>query len=264
MRREHKGVLQRPEAKCVRYLVRKIPDSVSPDQLSALSLFGALVAGVSLVASQFSQLFLIPFFLGMICNWFGDSLDGALARHRRSERHRIGFLIDRCGDTLSFVIVIFGLGLSPYLTPTAALMLLVAYLMHTIYGLMRTIVDGVQIVGYGGVGATEGRLFIVGWVAVSSILRIDFPGLRYNGLPAFEIICGVLLLGTLGLFVMRIVRDVGRIEGLERVEASQKRFAGAGNVVSISRDKDKMRLDRHLDGFGGKGDPRSDLATTIH
>ncbi len=51
---------------------------------------------------------------GLIVNWFGDSLDGTVARFRKIERPRYGFFIDHTTDLFSEVFFALGLGLSPY------------------------------------------------------------------------------------------------------------------------------------------------------
>ena len=182
MRRQHFGVLSRPEQYCISGLIGRLPQYVLPDHLTALALGGAAIAALALIGGRLSGWFLVLFYLGLIANWFGDSFDGALARHRRIERHRVGFLLDRTSDILSFVVIILALGLSPYLTLDAALMLLVAYLVHAIYALMRTVVDGVQIIGFGGVGATEGRVFIGVWVGVVQFADIRLASASHREL----------------------------------------------------------------------------------
>jgi phosphatidylglycerophosphate synthase len=214
-RRQYRGVLCWPEQYCIRVLVRHLPPYVAPDHLTAVAFSGALVAGLALIARHVSAWFLIPIYLGLIANWFGDSFDGALARDRRIERHRVGFLIDRTSDVLSFAMIILALGLSPYLTLDVALMLLVAYLVHTVYALMRTVVDGVQIIGFGGVGATEGRIFIGVWVGVFELAHIKLASVQVGSLAVFELVCGALLVGWLAIFVRRVVQDIDRIGNLE-------------------------------------------------
>jgi archaetidylinositol phosphate synthase len=168
------GLFCAPEAKAVNYLVGRIPARIGPDHLTFLAFAGAVLSGASLVGCQFSEWFLLPFGLGLAMNWFGDTLDGALARHRAIERERAGFLIDRGCDVLCFAVVILGLGQSPYLPAYASLMLLVAYLINTLYGLLRAVVDQQALIGFGGVGATEGKLFVVFWVLAMSISHISF------------------------------------------------------------------------------------------
>jgi phosphatidylglycerophosphate synthase len=61
--------------------------------------------------------------LAVVClgiNWFGDSLDGTVARVRNCQRPRYGFYVDHVLDTLGTLFVLAGLGLSGYMTPIVA------------------------------------------------------------------------------------------------------------------------------------------------
>jgi len=230
-RRIHKGALHALEQPVIAYLTPRIPNDIAPDQLSALSLFGAILAGASLILCRISPWFLLSMALGLLANWFGDSLDGSVARYRRRPRPRAGFLIDRCGDILSFCIMIVGLGLSPYLSLRIALMLLVAYLIHAIYGLMKLVVDGVQYVGLGGVGATEIRLVIGFWATLSALTGVDLTAREAGGVAVAEWICGALLLGALLIFARRVALDIQRLSDLDAHPAG-KRYANLRVVRS--------------------------------
>ncbi len=214
-RRIHRGALHALEQPVISFLTPKIPNDVAPDQLSALSLCGAIIAGASLVLCRVSPWFLLPLALGLVANWLGDSFDGAVAGDRRRQRPRAGFLIDRCGDILSFSIMILGLGLSPFLSLRIALMLLVAYLVHAIYGLMKLVVDGVHYVGLGGVGATEIRLLIALWAGVCALTGVDLTAYQGAGVTLADAICGALLLGALLLFARRVAADVAKLADLD-------------------------------------------------
>lgn len=214
-RRIHKGALHALEQPVIAYLTPRIPNDVAPDQLSALSLCGAILAGASLILCRVSPWFLLGVALGLVANWFGDALDGSVARYRRRPRPRAGFLIDRCGDILSFCIMIVGLGLSPYLSLRIALMLLVAYLIHAIYGMMKLVVDGVHYVGLGGVGATEIRLLIGLWAGICALTGIDPTAHEVAGVAVADWIFGALLMGALLLFARRVASDIQRLGDLD-------------------------------------------------
>jgi archaetidylinositol phosphate synthase len=91
-------------------------------------------------------------------NWFGDSLDGTLARYRKIERPRYGFFIDHTIDTFNIVIVFLGMGLSPYLYFETACLVLIGYLMLSCLVYINTCVDGVFKLSFAGLGPTEIRL----------------------------------------------------------------------------------------------------------
>lgn len=238
-RRAHFGLLGRVERHCINALVGRAPLYVVPDHLTALGFAGALVAGAALIGCRFSA-WCLPFvYLGLFANWLGNSFDGALARHRRIERHRIGFLIDRASDVLSFGAMILALGLSPYLTWDAALMLFVAYLIHAIYTLMRMVVDGVQIIGLGGVGATEGRILIGVWVGVAQAARIDLGSIP-SGI--FHLTCGALLVAWFAVFARRVAADIVRIGALEQPAASVRNPGEDGGPSFIHDGEARLRV----------------------
>ena len=68
-----------------------MPAWVMPDTLTALGLFGSLLIFAGYALTIYDSRFLWLSSLGFVINWFGDSLDGTLARYRHIERPRYGF-----------------------------------------------------------------------------------------------------------------------------------------------------------------------------
>lgn len=258
-RRVHSGWLNSLEAPVVARLTPKVPDFLQPDHLSLLSVLGALVCAVGLVGCRLSSWFLILVIAGLVANWFGDSFDGAVARYRRRERPRVGFLIDRCADTMSFVIMIFALGFSPFLQLHLALMLLVAYLINSIYGLMKLVVDGVQVIGASGVGATEGRLVIGVWAVAFQLAHVNPSSYLISGVPVFDVACGVALMGVAALFVVRIFKDIDRQQYFDRGwNKPQSAVPGGSKVVPMGRRAAAERASRASgDGTTGEAELKS-------
>lgn len=230
-RRIHSGILNSLESPAIKHLLPMIPAAIEPDHLSAMALLGAGLSGVSLAACGISPWFLLPAILGLTLNWFGDSFDGALARFRRRERPRVGFLIDRCADTSAFCIIIMGLGLSPYLSFHAALMLLIAYLLNNVYGLMKLVVDGVHVIGVGGIGATEGRLLIGIWAVALQYSQIDLSALSVRNVPVFDLAAATALSLMLANFIWRVAKDVERQKFVDRA------WSGAEDSGSTAKYK---------------------------
>ena len=75
--------------------------------------------------------------VGVALNWFGDSLDGSLARYRHTERPRFGFLVDHTCDLFSQILIIVAFALSPFLTLVSALVVLLCYLLFSAYTYIR-------------------------------------------------------------------------------------------------------------------------------
>ena len=103
--------------------------------------------------------FLWAVVVGLFLNWFGDSLDGTLARHRGIERPRYGFLLDHSSDLIAQSLIVVGLGISPYFTLPSALFVLSLYLLMSSYTYLRVATEGVHRLSYGGMGATEFRIW---------------------------------------------------------------------------------------------------------
>ncbi len=99
--------------------------------------------------------------LGFIINWFGDSLDGTLARYRHIERPKYGFYIDHVTDVLTEIIIILGLGLSPYIKFSVASMCCIAYIGMSVLVYVRMNVLGEFKISYGKLGPTEVRLLAI-------------------------------------------------------------------------------------------------------
>jgi phosphatidylglycerophosphate synthase len=113
------------------------------------------------ILSNYSPGFLWLASLGFIINWFGDSLDGTLARYRRIERPMYGYFVDHAMDALCQFLIILGMGLSPYISYNFASLALIAYLMLSIIVYLRTYIVGEFKISYGGLGPTESRVIAI-------------------------------------------------------------------------------------------------------
>src|SRR5436190_5964221 len=107
-RREVAGLTSRWEKRTLAALCAALPRWVLSDHLTALGLVAMMVAGAAYAASRSAPLWLHVANLCLAVNWFGDSLDGTLARHRRCERPRYGFYIDHILDAVGAVYVAGG------------------------------------------------------------------------------------------------------------------------------------------------------------
>lgn len=160
------------------YLAHRIPAAIVPDHLTAIGLAGAVLAALGLVASHASVHFLWLSLLGLVLNWFGDSLDGTLARVRSIERPRYGFFLDFLTDLVAQICIIVGLGLSPFMRLDVALLALVGYLSLSIYALVKLHVTRAMQLSFMGVGPTEIRLVLGAgfmWAALLAVPHVTSP-----------------------------------------------------------------------------------------
>jgi archaetidylinositol phosphate synthase len=162
------GPLERPALK---WLASKMPTWVTPDTLTAIGGLGSLVIFTGYCLSNLDHNFLWLACLGFFINWFGDSLDGTLARYREIQRPRYGFFVDHIMDTVSVVLIFLGLGLSPYIHFEVACLALISYLMMSILVYVRTYVDGELQMSYIGMGPTELRV-----IAIVANILVYFVG----------------------------------------------------------------------------------------
>jgi archaetidylinositol phosphate synthase len=149
------------ERKLLDALCRRMPAWITPDRLTAIGALGMVVAAIGYVGSNWRPAFLFVASLGLAVNWFGDSLDGSLARFRCTERPRYGYFVDHSVDAFGFLVFAVGLGLSPYVGMPAALMLACGYFLLTISVLLSAQVNGAFLLSRAYFGPTELRLVTI-------------------------------------------------------------------------------------------------------
>jgi phosphatidylglycerophosphate synthase len=201
------------------WLARRIPAWVLPNHLTAVGFSGALLAAGGFVLSHWSISWLWLGCIGLVANWFGDSLDGTLARFRLRERPRYGFFIDHTSDMFSNVAIFIAIGISPCAHFAVACLGLIAFLMAFVYTMIGTHVRQRMRITYFGFGPTEIRaLLIVGnllilkfgvidvrpWIAPASSL--DSISIHDVVISAFASVGAILI----ALLAMREASALGR------------------------------------------------------
>jgi archaetidylinositol phosphate synthase len=152
------GPLERP---ALQWLAAHMPAWVTPDICTVIGVMGALSTAVSYGLSNVHPGFLWLASLGFVVNWFGDSLDGTLARYRRIERPLYGYFVDHTTDMVCQLMIGIGLGLSPYVSFNVASLMVLSYVMLSGLVYLRTYVAGEFKISYGGLGPTESRVVAV-------------------------------------------------------------------------------------------------------
>jgi len=160
-RRLNESFLQPLERPALLWMAQRMPDWVTPNLLTGVGFIGACITAVSYALSRWQPTFLWLATLGLLINWFGDSLDGTLARVRRIERPRYGFFLDQNIDAFEQLIIALGIGLSGFIRFEIAIFTLAAYFLMSILGLVRAIVSNVFALTYLGIGLTELRVAFV-------------------------------------------------------------------------------------------------------
>ena len=150
--------LERPALK---WLAPRMPGWITPDVLTLTGIVGGVSIFLGYIFSNYSAGFLWLASGGFVVNWFGDSLDGTLARYRQIERPKYGFFVDHTVDAFNEVLIVIGLGLSPYVRFDIACLGLIGYLLMSVLVYIRTYVNGIFQLSYGKFGPTEVRVILI-------------------------------------------------------------------------------------------------------
>jgi archaetidylinositol phosphate synthase len=154
------SILAPLEKRVLIWLAERLPWWVNSDHLTALALAAMLFAGLSYWLARVSAAGLLLVVVCLAINWFGDSLDGTLARVRQQQRPRYGFYVDHVVDAVGAVCLFGGLGMSGYMSPLVALALLAAYLLLLVETFLATYTLGTFTMSYFKIGPTELRILL--------------------------------------------------------------------------------------------------------
>src|SRR3972149_5445097 len=130
------------ERRCLHGLALRLPGWVGPDHLTLLGFAALFFAGLSYSAAAWWPPALLLVNLWLAVNWFGDSLDGTVARLRNRQRPRYGFYVDHMVDSFGALFLIGGLAFSGYMSERVALGLLVSFLLLSINSYLATYTAG--------------------------------------------------------------------------------------------------------------------------
>jgi phosphatidylglycerophosphate synthase len=218
--REASFLLAEPEKRLLRWIAARLPRWVLPDDLTALGVLAALgvCAAYQLSNEDLALLWVASGLL--VVQWFGDSLDGTLARVRGIERPTYGFYLDHLVDAIATAAIGIGLGLSPLMLLSIGTLIVVAYLILSINVYLESFAFNRFSIGYGYVGPTEIRLVLIALnsvVALGAGLDFVFADLE---LTVFDVI-GLAIAAT--MIVLLIGRAFTNLRELARKEPSAGR-----------------------------------------
>ena len=211
--RENNGFSAAAEKRLLIWMANRMPRWVNSDHLTLLGFFGMIFAGLSFWAASYNRMALVFVVVGLTVNWFGDSLDGTLARVRNQLRPRYGFYVDHMIDIFGVMALLSGLALSIYMSPVVAGGLLMAYMLLNIDIYLATHVFGVFKLSVWKFGGTELRILLaVGVLALAFRPEVHLAGEVY---PLFDV-AGVV--SMVGIFVMAVISVIRNTMTLYRAE----------------------------------------------
>lgn len=198
--RVQQNVLARGERWLLNRLCARMPRWVSPDTLTFTGMVGALAIFAGYAASNLGDGWLWLSIAGYMVHWFGDSLDGSLARFRHIERPRYGYFLDHSCDGLATTLVVLGLGASGYVQLEVALVALAGYLLMSIHAFLSVRVNGELRLSYMMAGPTELRLVLI---AMTGAMIAFGPTPVIGVFTGFDLFVGAVGVLLIGLFVIQ-------------------------------------------------------------
>lgn len=191
------------EKKVLVWLAARQPKWMTSDILTLIGVLGAVVVAVGYALSNYSVQWLWLASFGFFLNWYGDSLDGTLARVRNLQRPVYGFYLDHCVDGVTMAIMCVGAGLSQMLNLYIALAVLVVYLLLSISVYINAHLKGEFKLTFAGMGPTEFRLIMI---LVNTLFIYMVPLRRF--MTSFQFLNTVTELGAfdyIGIFILLVL-----------------------------------------------------------
>ena len=174
------SVLNGAEKKVLNWLAERQPAWMTSDILTVIGTVGAIVIAVGFILAGTRDIhYLWLSSLGFVINWYGDSLDGTLARVRNRQRPVYGYYLDHTVDAINEVIMFLGAGLSGLVHIEIALMILVVYLLLTINVSVNAHLKREFCLTYAKMGPTEFRIIMI---VINTVLIYVAP-IREFSLP---------------------------------------------------------------------------------
>jgi archaetidylinositol phosphate synthase len=211
--RQIRSILEPLETPALRWLAARVPGWTTPDMLTGLGFAGSVLCalGYALSARDSRMLWLAS--VGLVVNWFGDSVDGTLARVRGIERPLYGFFIDNATDVLEYAVFAVGFGLSGYVRWELVLGTLAAFYMMMLLELIIAQVTNVLPMAFNGIGLTEVRC---GFICVNALIYFVPPQqIAVGGISTSypDILSALWIAGQLATFLtvsVKTLRDLAK------------------------------------------------------
>jgi len=204
--RQNTGLLAAVETRTLRWIARRLPSHVNSDHLSALGLGAMAAAGLSFAAFPFSSWAVVGVIVALVANWFGDSLDGTVARVRHQQRPKYGFYVDHVIDLAGTTFLLAGLACSGLMSPFTAALALAGFLLVSAETYLATHASGVFRMSFLGFGPTELRILI----SIGALKAATDPWISLGALGSirlFDLGGAIAAAGMAFVFVVSAIRN---------------------------------------------------------
>ena len=205
--RQHNSILANAEKRALIWMAERLPRWINSDHLSALGLVSMAGAGMAFWLAATNPI--AGASLVVLClqlNWFGDSLDGTVARVRDQQRPHYGYYIDHVIDLAGTAMLFAGLAASGYMTTAIAVLVVAAYYLVSAETFLATHSRGIFNMAFLGVGPTELRVLL----AAGAIALINTPMVAPLGIEPVRLwdLGGVIgAAGMVAAFIASSIRN---------------------------------------------------------
>src|SRR5271154_4650509 len=207
--RIQKALTAKLERKTLIWLAVRMPPWVNSDHLTLLGFAAMCLACASYILARHNRAGLLLATLCLAVNWFGDSLDGTLARVRNRQRPRYGFYVDHIIDSIGALLLMGGLAASGFLAARIAMGMLVAFLLLSIETYLATYTIGAFRMSFWKFGPTENRLLLeIGNITLwfRPEARVPFVGYRL-----FDFGGIVAIVGMVTMLAIAVARNTTKL-----------------------------------------------------
>ena len=211
--RVNRSLTAAAEKRALTWMAARAPRWLTSDQLTLLGLISQIAAGGFYVLAGYNKFCLVGVIACIVLNWFGDSMDGTLARVRNQQRPRYGFYVDHMVDIFGATALMCGLGFSSFIHWPVAIAMLIAFLLLSAESYLATYTLSCFQMSQGLFGPTEIRILLI--AGNLALLRSPYSTVLGHRFLLFDI-GGVI--ATTGMFAMAIVTAIRHTAELYRQE----------------------------------------------
>ena len=226
--RVHTSLLAAAEKRALIWIARRIPSAVNSDHLTLLA--GASMLAAGLLYWNGSAAALVAAIACLALNWFGDSLDGTLARVRHHERPRYGFYVDHVLDVICILFVLAGLVLGGHMSLAAGAGFLLAYYLLMIEIALATHAVGTFRISFWKFGPTELRILLA--AGTLRLMHSDYVVIAGSQYRLFDIGGAVAIAGLLITFIVSAVMNTRALYQAEPLPQKPERPRTRGIIAA--------------------------------
>jgi len=204
------------EKKALLWFAPRLPIWVTPDHLTYLGLAAMALVGLSYYLTKFGSVFLVIASIGHVINWFGDSMDGTLARYRNQQRPRYGYYLDHLVDAFGVAFMIFGLAYSGLISQPFVWLVLSLFFIASINTYLAT--NSVQVfkISYMRVSTTEARVLLI----IMNTILIWVKKVKIFGFTGYllDYIAGAIAIFLIVAIVRSAYQNLRKLDKEERAK----------------------------------------------